>query len=73
MATDSGRSTTTVALLVVGVLLALWFVRYVVGVFVRLAQAALVVGLVLVGALVLYRLWAGWTDAGDELDEARPR
>lgn len=73
MANETGRSTTTVALLVVGVLLALWFVRFVVGVFVRVAQVALVVGLVLVAALVLYRLWAGWTDAGDELEEARPR
>lgn len=70
MASDAGRSTTTVALIILGVLLLLWLVRFVIGVFVWLSKLLLVGGLVLAGAYVAYRLWRGWAAAGR--DRERP-
>lgn len=64
MPPDAGRSTATVALIILGVLLLLWLVRFVIGVFVGLAKLLLVGGLVLAGAYVVYRLWRGWEAAG---------
>lgn len=71
MADETGRSTTTVALLIVGLLVALWLLRFVIGVFVRLAQFGLVVALVILGAYALYRFWQGWSAAGDDVQRAR--
>lgn len=66
MSSASGRSTATVALVIVGGLLALWVIRFVIGLFVGLAQLALVAGLGLVGAYAVYRLWNGWSDAASD-------
>lgn len=63
MSDDTGRSTATVALLVLGVLLALWAVRFVLGMFIGLVRVALVGGLLLAGAYAVYRLWRGWSAA----------
>lgn len=73
MADETGRSTTTVALLIVGLLVGLWLLRFVIGVFVRLAQIGLVAALVILGAYALYRFWQGWTAAGDDITQAGQR
>lgn len=73
MPDDRGRSATTVALLIVAVLLALWLLRFVVGVFVRLAQVALLLAIVAVGAYALYRVWQGWTREEEDRQPVRTR
>lgn len=68
MSREVGRSTVTVAVIIVAVLVVLWLLRFVIGLFVGLAQIALgfvvLVGLGYAG----YRLWHGWSAAGEELD-----
>ncbi len=56
-----------------GVLVVLWVVRFVLGLFVQLAQLALVAGLVVVGAYAVFRLWRGWSEVGTAVELPRWR
>lgn len=64
MSHETARSTVTVAVGILAILLALWMVRFVIGAFVRLAQVAFVGAAAVVAIYAGYRLWIGWRRAG---------
>lgn len=73
MARERGRSSATVGLLVLGVVLAVWAVRFVVGLVAGLAQVGLVAALALAGGYTAYRVWRHPPAAAEAPETSRRR